>query len=60
MLGTSGSACDRSLLVTASARSLPSLICGTAGGRLFGRSRYVPFLGDRNEKPKMPKVHCHI
>src|SRR5690349_2657897 len=32
MLGTSGSAGDRILLVTASARSLPSLMCGTAGG----------------------------
>src|ERR1700738_4541997 len=32
MLGTAGSACDRILLVTASARSLPSLICDTAGG----------------------------
>src|SRR5215475_11666129 len=32
MLGTSGSTGDRDLLVTASARSLPSLICGAAGG----------------------------
>ena len=27
---------------------------------LFSGSRYVPRLGDRNEEPKMPKVHCHI
>jgi hypothetical protein len=27
---------------------------------LFSGSRYVPLLSDRNEKPKMPKVHCHI
>src|SRR5258708_13893899 len=32
MLGTSGIAGDRALLVTASPRSFPSLICGTAGG----------------------------
>jgi len=27
---------------------------------LFSGSRYVPLLSDRNEKPKMPQVHCHI
>src|SRR6516162_9459850 len=30
MVGTSGRACDRILLATASARSLPSLTCGAA------------------------------
>src|ERR1700759_2379401 len=32
MLGTSGIARERDLLVTASPRSFPSLICGAAGG----------------------------
>ena len=32
MLGTSGSACARARLVTASARSVPPLMCSTTGG----------------------------
>src|SRR6185437_8794709 len=32
MVGTSGSSGERSLPVTASARSLPALTCGTVGG----------------------------
>ena len=42
MLGTSGNACDRILLVTASARSLPSLTWGTAGGNDVERDRRMP------------------
>ena len=42
MVGSSGKACERWLLVTASALSLPALICGSADGRLSNIRSVVP------------------
>ena len=42
IVGTSGSAALRSLLVTASAMSLPDLIWGSAEGRLSNITSIVP------------------
>src|SRR5712692_5008309 len=51
MLGTFGSACDRILLVTASARSLPSLTCGTAGGNELKAIGVCPATAEPIAKP---------
>src|SRR5216684_1973115 len=58
MLGTSGSACDRILLVTASARSLPSLICGTAGGNEVKAMGVCPASVAPTAKPALLKGTC--
>src|ERR1700724_4124237 len=55
MLGTSGSACDRILLVTASARSLPSLICGTAGGNEVKAMGVCPASVEPTARPALLK-----
>src|SRR5260370_15064008 len=58
MLGTSGSACDRILLVTASACSLPSLICGTAGGNEVKAMGVCPASVAPTAKPALLKGTC--
>ena len=58
MLGTSGSACDRILLVTASARSLPSLICGTAGGNEVNAMGVCPASVEFTAKPALLNGTC--
>jgi hypothetical protein len=42
MLGTSGTVGERSALVTAMARSLPPLTCGSAHGRLSNNAHHLP------------------
>src|SRR5260370_10511049 len=58
MLGTSGSACDRILLVTASACSLPSLICDTAGGNEVKAMGVCPASVAPTAKPALLKGTC--
>ena len=47
MLGTSGSSGERSDPVTASARTLPSLICGIAGGPSEIENRHCSWITHR-------------
>src|SRR5215470_1225685 len=58
MLGTSGSAGERSLLVTARARSLPSLICGTAGGSELKAIGVCPATAEPTAKPALLNGTC--
>ena len=59
MLGTSGSAGDRALLVTASPRSLPSLICGTAGGSELNAIGVCPRERRRDRLTRAVERHVH-
>src|SRR3954449_7103325 len=58
MLGTSSSACDRILLVTASACNLPSLICGTAGGNEVKAMGVCPASVEPIANPALLKGTC--
>src|SRR5258708_31384073 len=58
MLGPVGGGCDRILLVTASARSLPSLICGTAGGNEVKAMGVCPASVEPTAKPALLKGTC--
>src|SRR4029077_15597281 len=58
MLGTSGSARVRFVLVTASARSLPSLICGTAGGNEVNAMGVCPASVEPTARPALLKGTC--
>lgn len=58
IVGTFGSACDRRLLVTASARSLPSLMCGTAGGDELNAMGVCPASVEAIARPALLKGTC--
>ena len=58
MLGTSGNACDRILLVTASARSLPSLTWGTAGGNDVNAIGVCPASVEPTARPALLNGTC--
>src|SRR3954471_20990294 len=58
MLGTCGSACERTLLVTARARSLPALICGTAGGNEVNATGVCPASVELTAKPALLNGTC--
>src|SRR4051812_22061770 len=58
MLGTCGSACERTLLVTARARSLPALICGTAGGNEVNAMGVCPAIVECTAKPALLNGTC--
>src|SRR5690349_9674509 len=51
MLGTSGSTGDRWVLITASARSLPTLICGTVGGSELNNTGVCPPIAEPTAGP---------
>ena len=58
MVGTSGSACDRVFDVTASARSLPSLISGTAGAIAPNEIMVWPATVEPTAGPPPPNGTC--
>src|SRR6266699_2639308 len=58
IVGTSGSACNRVLLATASARSLPSLTCGTTGGGVVKAIGVWPATVEPIAKPALLKGIC--
>src|SRR5262249_6343555 len=58
MFGRSDNACNRVLLATANARSLPSLTCGTTGGGAVNAIGVWPATVEPIAKPALLKGTC--